>query len=593
MRTGMNAPQPESEQTQQPATTESALDVFLTLSVDLVCICGQDGYFKRLNPAWEKLLGWTQVELRSHPWIEFVHPDDVQVTQTAKTHSTQENLVEYENRYRHKNGSYRWLSWRGLYKEDGLFYGIAKDITTAKQAEAVLKDSDERFRSLSDCSPVGINEQGIAIGHVGTIKHISDRKQAEAALQQAKVELETTVEKRTAQLKQAIEQLQTEIGEHQRTEAALLQREEQFRRVFYEAPIGMALLGWNGRIFRVNQALCKMLGYTQSELIGLTGKKFVHPEDWERKLPYLAQLRNREIESFQLEERFLKKNQEILWGNLTSMVMRDEEGEILYGLAMIKDITEHKVAEVEILKALEQERELSQLRSSFISLVSHEFRTPLTTIQSSTELLERYSEKLSDDKKLNHLIRIQSAVQRMTQLLDDVLTIGKAEAGKLKFEPAPIDLEAFCRYLVENMQAIVASQHINANHHHRLTFVTQGNFHNAQMDEKLLEHIITNLLSNAIKYSTQGGTVQFELICDRNLAIFRIQDNGIGIPQKDLQHLFESFGRASNVGNIPGTGLGLAIVKQCVDLHKGKIAVESEVGFGTTFTVTLPLHSYS
>jgi signal transduction histidine kinase len=178
----------------------------------------------------------------------------------------------------------------------------------------------------------------------------------------------------------------------------------------------------------------------------------------------------------------------------------------------------------------------------------------------------------------------------MTQLLEDVLTIGRAEAGKLEFQPAPMDLAAFCHKIVENMQELADEEHISSHHQHRLTLVTQGDCSNVQMDAKLLEHIVSNLLSNGLKYSPEGGTVQFDLICDGESAVFHIRDCGIGIPQKDLEQLFESFRRASNVGTIPGTGLGLAIVKKCVELHGGTITVDSVVGTGTTFTVTLPKH---
>jgi signal transduction histidine kinase len=284
------------------------------------------------------------------------------------------------------------------------------------------------------------------------------------------------------------------------------------------------------------------------------------------------------------EHRVILPSGETRWQHWTDRaVMFDEQGNVTEFQGVGRDITERKQAEAEIRKALEKERELSELRSGFVSLVSHEFRTPLTTIQSSAEILERYRERLSEEKKLNHLTRIQSAVIRMTQLLEDVLTIGKAEAGKLKFEPSPIDLVAFCCNLVENMQMSASPQH-------KVTFAMIGDCIDAQMDEKLLAHIVTNLLSNAIKYSPKGGTIQFDLMCNSDSAVFRIQDAGIGIPKEDLEQLFESFGRASNVGMIPGTGLGLAIVKKCVDLHRGKISVDSEVGIGTTFTVTLPLN---
>lgn len=1072
----MNAPKFPIEDNEYSAKTESDLNLFLTLSFDLFCITQENGYFQEINLAWENVLGWTLSELQNSPWLELVHPDDLELTLNTEKLYSQNSFVEYENRYRHKDGSYLWLSWRVSKAEDGLVYRVAKDITTAKQVEDIaifstqsrndfapqpveldlqravaeltewknryeaagqinglllyewnsqtedviwgsnveqvfgyaqeelsgslelwmelihpddiekviqelnrviatkerlhveyrlrqkdgsyiiledngrfypdsaghlnrmvgfianiteskraqteLKKAYQQLELLVDNSPLAIlewdqefrlqrwskqaekifgwkstellnhhprewqfvydedaprvdhilgqlldgtlqrtvdenrnytkdgkivycewynsalfDESGNLVSILSLVLDISDRKQAEATLQQVMNELETRVEERTAELQHINEQLSAEIAERQRTEAALRQSEEQFRRVFNEAPIGMGVTRKDKRFFRVNQAFVEMLGYSESEFISLTCEDITHPEDWKRLLPYLDQIAKGELDRFQVEERFLKKNQEILWGNLTSMMLRDESGEVLYGLGMVEDITErrqaeaalrqseeqfrrvfdeapigmslagldnryirvnrafyemlgyteselmaltfevitysedlalenpcmerlitgkidsfdlekryrkknqdivwvhltlialrdqtgailytlamiqditerkqaeealrqsearyraiiedqtelicrfkpdgtltfvndtycryfnkqrselmghkfmpvipeedqesftqkfsslsveqpivtceHRVilpsgdirwqqwtnralfddsgnilefqavgrditklkqAEAEIVKALERERELSELRSGFVSLVSHEFRTPLTTIQSSAELLERYNNRLSEEKKQNHYRRIQQAVQRMTQLLEDVLTIGKAEAGKLQFTPSPMDLVAFCRDLVESLQ-------MSAKPQHQLNFVVIGDGSDAQMDEKLLGHILTNLLTNAIKYSPDGGTVQFDVVCDRTWVIFRIQDSGIGIPPEDLERLFESFGRASNVGAIPGTGLGLAIVKRCVDLHEGEITVESEVGVGTTFTVTLPLQS--
>jgi signal transduction histidine kinase len=192
-------------------------------------------------------------------------------------------------------------------------------------------------------------------------------------------------------------------------------------------------------------------------------------------------------------------------------------------------------------------------------------------------------------------------VQHMTQLLNDVLLIGKAEARQLKFNPAPLDLAQFCLSLVEEFQLGTSTQDVTRRA--SVIFVSEQNLNSGGsgelallseqvstcMDEKLLRHIFSNLLSNAIKYSPSGGTVRWEMHLTDTEAIFQIQDQGIGIPPEDQTQLFESFHRASNVGQIPGTGLGLAIVKKAVDLHKGTIQVRSEVGVGTTFTVTLPL----
>jgi signal transduction histidine kinase len=160
--------------------------------------------------------------------------------------------------------------------------------------------------------------------------------------------------------------------------------------------------------------------------------------------------------------------------------------------------------------------------------------------------------------------------------------MGQAEADRVKFNPAPLNLEEFCREVIEEIRFSIDDQA-------GIVFLTKGNCTEACLDEKQLRQILINLLSNAIKYSPQGGTIIFNLDCGEKVAVFRIQDEGIGIPTEDVSQLFESFHRASNVETIPGTGLGLAIVKKCVDSHKGKITVDTVVNGGTTFTVMLPL----
>ena len=264
--------------------------------------------------------------------------------------------------------------------------------------------------------------------------------------------------------------------------------------------------------------------------------------------------------------------------------IQDDTGKITGVVLAFRDITQRQRAEAEIRRALVKEKELNELKSHFISTTSHEFRTPLSAILSSAELLEHYGHKWVEPKKIEHLQRIQTCADSMTQLLDDVLLVSKAEAGKLEFKPTPLDLVQFCRDLVEDMQLIAEDKHT-------INFVNQGEGSNVYLDEKLLRHILTNLLSNALKYSHLGGTVHFNLFSDRQIAIFRIKDNGIGIPTADQVQLFQCFYRASNVGATSGTGLGLTIVKQSVDLHGGEINFTSEVGVGTTFTVTIPLQN--
>ncbi len=238
--------------------------------------------------------------------------------------------------------------------------------------------------------------------------------------------------------------------------------------------------------------------------------------------------------------------------------------------------------EAHLREALAQEKELSELKSQIISTISHEYRTPLTTISSSTEMLERYRHRWDDDKQVKHFRRIQASIQHMTALVNDVLFINKAEFEKLEFQPAPLDLVTFFHEIVDELQSTLSDKH-------RLTFTSLGNCRECNFDAKLLRQILSNLISNAIKYSPKGGTVSLQLTCEDKKVIFSCADEGIGIPPEDERKLFDSFSRASNVGMIGGTGLGLSIVKKCVELHSGEIAVESEVGVGTTFTVSLPI----
>ncbi len=246
------------------------------------------------------------------------------------------------------------------------------------------------------------------------------------------------------------------------------------------------------------------------------------------------------------------------------------------------EVAERQRLEEELRQSLAKEKELSDLKSNIISVVSHEYRTPLTSILTSAELLQHYGDQWSQEKKQRHLDRIQISVKHLTQLVSDVLLISKAEAGKLEFNPVHLDLAMFCSELVEELQLATKTEH-------NINFKSYGSCKDASLDEKLLRQFISNLLSNAIKYSPEGGNIQFDLTCRDDTAIFCIQDRGIGIPLEDQAQLFEPFYRSRNVGTISGTGLGLAIAKKCVEHHGGQIAVESEVGVGTTFTIRLPL----
>ncbi|MGC1248935.1 MAG: HAMP domain-containing sensor histidine kinase, partial [Spirulinaceae cyanobacterium] len=248
-----------------------------------------------------------------------------------------------------------------------------------------------------------------------------------------------------------------------------------------------------------------------------------------------------------------------------------------------KAVEELQAKDAQLQEALTAERKLSELKSRIISTISHEYRTPLTVINSAAELLQVYRHKLNEEKQSKYFHRIQKAVQSLTALVNDVLFINQAEFEKLKFSPQAVDLVAFSREIVEEMQP-------NSSTSSRIEFVHQGegDCQDFYADTKLLGQLITNLLSNALKYSPEGGLVSLQLVGEPTQVTLKVTDQGIGIPSEDQANLFSSFHRASNVGTIQGTGLGLSIAQKCVELHEGEINVESEVGVGTTFTVHLP-----
>jgi PAS domain S-box-containing protein len=305
----------------------------------------------------------------------------------------------------------------------------------------------------------------------------------------------------------------------------------------------------------------------------------VHPDDRGRAADYFE--RQRRGESAFAEYRIIRPDNTIGWIWDRAFPIRNQLGEVYRMAGIAEDVTDRKQTEEGLQRALAKEKELGELKSRFISMASHEFRTPLTAILSSAEMLDRYSHKLTAERKQHHLLQIQASVKNMTRLLEDVLVIGKAEAGKLEFTPGLLDLEQFCCSLVDELQ-------LGAGTRHRLTLIQRAPCRAVTMDAKLLRQILTNLLSNAIKYSPAGGSIELEVTCQGHEAVFRIADQGIGIPLAAHAHLFETFHRADNVGSIPGTGLGMAIVKNSVDLHRGTIEFSSEVGVGTVFVVRLP-----
>jgi PAS domain S-box-containing protein len=389
------------------------------------------------------------------------------------------------------------------------------------------------------------------------------RKQAEEEIRELNQSLERRIAERTQ---------------------ALRESEKKFRNLFEESRQGVMLHDENANFTEVNPAAAALFGIPKEDFVGR------HPAEFAAEFQPNGE-RSEVVARREIERCLAEGAARFEWTHLHAdghevaldvVLSRIPNGDKNLMQAVVTDISERKRAEEELKRALERERELNQLKSNFVSMVSHEFRTPLGIIQSSAEILNDYLDQLAPDERSEQLLSITKNARRMAGLMEDVLLLGCLDSGKMEFLPRPLDLVALCRRLVDELASISDGRC-------PIEFSTSGLPPEASADERLLRHILLNLLSNAVKYSPPGQAVVFRATGTADALEFSVRDHGIGIPAGDLPVVFDAFRRGSNVGQTPGTGLGLVIVKQSVDLHGGRIAIDTREGGGTTFTVTIPI----
>jgi PAS domain S-box-containing protein len=370
--------------------------------------------------------------------------------------------------------------------------------------------------------------------------------------------------------------LQTD-QERQRTQA-------QFKALFDESlDVILVIDGHNSRILNVNNMVRPALHYEPANLIGKHFSTLFPPETEAEQ----AQIVD-ELQAFGhvfASQEFLRLDGSICPMDLTATIIPWKNDRAI--LITLRDASERKLLEAEILRAerirgeMEKEREVTQLKEDFITMVSHDFRTPLAVIMTSRDMLERYYERLTQPRRAEQLQKIRDQVWYMTGMLDDVLLLGKARAKKLEFNPETIDLKKICWGVFDEAR-------MTDNEKHTFHFNASGQLGNLKLDAKLIHRILSNLLANAVKYSPEGGMIRLELAREENQITLRVSDQGIGIPKKDQARLFEPFHRGGNTSGIVGTGLGLAIVYESVQIHGGSVSVKSIEGAGSIFTICLP-----
>jgi PAS domain S-box-containing protein len=387
--------------------------------------------------------------------------------------------------------------------------------------------------------------------------------------------------------------IQSNVSEQKEFENRITAIARELASLIENANVPIFGIDRNGYINEWNKVSAELSGFTKSDMIGrkwidtLVGEGFRQIADQ----MVSSVLLGNPVGNFELP--VLTKNKKRLILLLSATPRRDSSKNISGAIVVAQDVTElieyrqnlEKMVQDrtrELNDALQKEKELVDMKSKFVSIASHEFRTPLTTISLASGFLKKYKQKLTGEEMDNKLANIEKQVGHMTHLLDDVLMIGKAEAGKISVRMVEVNiLDFFTRICTEVEQTTGRT--------HRARIVSQLDIPTVVSDEKLMRNIVINLLTNAIKFSPGHNDVDLVLTSDADKLCVKVRDYGIGIPSQDMKHLFEPFHRGANVNAIQGTGLGLSIIKKAVDLLQGSITVKSEVGKGTELTVTLPM----
>lgn len=469
-------------------------------SHDIVSLMDLDGKYLFVSPSVQDVLGYSVDEMMGTSTLEYLHPDDKPLIakQMAESYKDKKRAGEAVFRFKHKDGSYRWLEAKGgvIADDDGepLYFRATKvDITEKILAEQKLHEKEEQYKLVSENS--------------------------------------------------------TDV---------------------------IALHELDRRFSFISPSCYRLVGYTVEESIGEDPLTLVHKEELEKVRKAFQDTIDQRLQDVQTSYRMKKKDGDYVWVGVSLTSVLNEEGEVQYVLSSTRDITE-------IVEVIEKERYLNKLKSSFISMASHEFRTPLTTIQSSNELIQMYLEKQVDPtngKLTKHVNRIRVELERLNSLLKDVFTLGRLDVGKAKLKKEITSLTGIVKQVILESSVSFKGRGVK--------IIKKGEERQVDLDSQLISHAISNLVLNALKYSEGCPDPELTIQYSADNVVIEVRDFGIGIPEKDKDGLFESFSRASNVGDIEGTGLGLVIVKQFVEMHGGSVSLDSELYKGSTFRIHLP-----
>lgn len=594
----------------------------------------QDVYF---SYNWMGMLGYKPFEIKHtyENWRSRVHPDDIERILKELSDYISGKVANYEGigRLRHKKGHYVWVKYGGLLKRDEngnplKIIGTHIDVSELKEKEITIKEKSQELNQIIE----NINEAAFRLDQNHHITYLSPfwkkisgysitqsigksvydfiapenleefKKQMDIISSPAnqsfelEIYLQTTKQPKWVSVRAKSYQIENailiagrfaDIHDKKIAEENLKISERKFRFIAENTTDLITILNLDGTIDYVSKSVKQITGYTPEEVESLPLTNFLHTDDVPAivkafsKIPRCSKGQSNNILTYRIQS----KKGNYIWLETSFNFLRDHTNCLVGIQCSSRDVSERIRINQELKESLEKEKRLNLLKSSFVSTVSHQFRTPLTVIYSNMELVELTAKNISDEKLIKRVSiiseRIKSEVGRMTEMMDNILLFGKFEAGKISFKPKEVNPVEFIKKTIDTYFSRLPDGR-------KVELKTDKTHSLILLDEQLTTHVFNNLMSNAIKYSLGSKNPVVKIQNKQNYTTIKIIDYGIGIPKEDMDKLYNSFFRASNTDTFQGYGLGLVIAKEFTEIQNGSIAIESQLNKGTTVTLKFP-----